>query len=365
MRILQVINSLGTGGAEKLVSESIPLFRNAGIETDVLLLWDNEFPFYIELKSTDCCKIYVLKKSNRIRDIYSLSHIPKIRKIIKNYDLIHVHLFPASYYTALANIGLNKKIIFTEHSTSNKRISNPRYKMIEKWVYAQYNCLVCITEEVKNIYQNYLGLAKKSVVIRNGVDLDKIHDAAAYMKTEISSKLKNDDFLLFQASGFRPPKDQDTIIRSLSLLPGHVKLVLAGSGNREEELRGLAATMGLEDRIIFLGPRTDIPRLLKTVDVVVLSSNYEGLSLASIEGMASGKPFVASDVPGLGKVVNGAGLLFSKGNEKEFSAIISELMHHPEKQKEVADECLKRAEEYDIHKMVKEYIELYRRLIGG
>lgn len=362
MRILQVINSLGMGGAEKLISESIPLFRKAGIETDVLLLWDNDFPFYSELKSTDCCKIYILKKSDNIKDIYSLSHIPKIRKIIKNYDLIHVHLFPASYYTALAHIGLNKKIIFTEHSTSNKRISNPRFKIIEKWIYAQYDCLVCITDEVKNIYQNYLGLAKKSVVIQNGVNLDKIHKAEAYEKTEISSKVKNDDFLLFQASGFKPPKDQDTIIRSLNYLPENVKLVLAGSGSRQKELKELVADLNLENRVIFLGPRTDIPQLLKTVDVVVLSSNYEGLSLASIEGMASGKPFVASDVPGLREVVNGAGLLFSKGNENEFSDIILELINHPEKQKEVAERCMKRAEEYDIHKMVTEYIELYRRL---
>ncbi|MGB3452725.1 MAG: glycosyltransferase [Moheibacter sp.] len=362
MRILQVINSLGMGGAEKLVSESIPLIRKAGVDTDVLLLWDNEFPFYSELKSTDCCKIYILKKSDKTKDIYSLGHIPKIRRIIKNYDLIHVHLFPASYYTALANIGLNKKIIFTEHSTSNKRISNPRYKLIEKWVYAQYDCLVCITDEVKNIYQNYLGLQEKSVVIQNGVNLDRIHKAEAYKKIEISSKIKNDDFLLFQASGFKPPKDQDTIIRSLNFLPENVKLVLAGSGSREGELKELTAKLNLENRVIFLGPRTDIPEILKTVDVVVLSSNYEGLSLASIEGMASGKPFVASDVPGLGEVVDGAGLLFSKGNEKEFSEIILELMNHPENQKEVAERCMKRAEEYDIHKMVTEYIELYRRL---
>jgi glycosyltransferase involved in cell wall biosynthesis len=62
--------------------------------------------------------------------------------------------------------------------------------------------------------------------------------------------------------------------------------------------------------------------LLKTADIVVLSSHYEGLSLASIEGMASGKPFIASDVPGLHEVVKGADLLFEDKTTNNWQSIL-------------------------------------------
>ena len=84
----------------------------------------------------------------------------------------------------------------------------------------------------------------------------------------------------------------------MQLLPLEVKLVLAGEGVLKKKCQDLVETLKLKERVVFLGLRMDIPQLLKTADVVVLSSKYEGLSLSSIEGLAAGKPFVASDVPG-------------------------------------------------------------------
>lgn len=360
MKILQIINSLGTGGAEKLLLDTIPLYRKAGIEMDLLLLWDNDFPFVKQLEAMDCCRIYVLEKSENVKDIYKLSHIQKIRKIIRGYDLVHVHLFPALYFTAFANLGTGKKLIFTEHNTSNKRIKNKAFKWMERWVYGRYDRLVSITEEIKEIYDEYLNQKDKTLVIHNGVDLEKIKKALPYAKEDLGLNLSGTDFLLLQVSGFRSQKDQDTLIRALALLPEHVKLLLAGDGERKGELEKLTESLQLEDRVFFLGARMDIPQLLRTVDVVVLSSHYEGLSLASIEGLASGNPFVASDVPGLTEVVEGAGILFPQGDEKELAAIISALMEDKRKREETAARGVKRAEEFSIEKMVNRHIEMYR-----
>lgn len=365
MKILQIIDSLGTGGAEKLLLETVPLYRKAGLDMDVLLLWDNDLEFAKKLKSLNCCEIYTLKKSENSKDIYKLSHIPKIRRIIKNYDLIHVHLFPASYFTAIANIGIGKKLIFTEHNTSNNRIKNPKYRIFEKWCYSRYQKLICITEDIKNIYQDYLGLAYKSVVIPNGVNLEKVKNALPYQKTEIGSGISDKDVLLIQVAGFRPQKDQDTAIRALGFLPAHYKLLLAGDGEREQELKNLSKKLNLTERVIFLGQRMDIPELLKTSDFLVLSSHHEGLSLSAIEGLASGKPFIASDVPGLREQVKDAGFLFPKGDEKALAGIILDLAEHPEKQKEMSERGIKRAAQYDIHKMVERHIELYQDLMAN
>jgi glycosyltransferase involved in cell wall biosynthesis len=146
------------------------------------------------------------------------------------------------------------------------------------------------------------------------------------------------------------------------LLPKTVKLLLVGDGVLKKECEDLVATLKLQERVLFLGLRMDVPQLLKTVDIVVLSSKYEGLSLSSIEGMASGKPFVASDVPGLAEVVKGAGILFPPGNAEQLATAITELLENQEFYQSVADACQARATEYDIHKMVDKHITLYKSL---
>jgi len=106
----------------------------------------------------------------------------------------------------------------------------------------------------------------------------------------------------------------------------------------------------------------DVPQLLKTADIITLSSKYEGLSLSSIEGMASGRAFVASNIPGLSEIVKGAGILFEQGNSKELAEKIMKLLNDKVHYDLVADACQIRAAQYDIHKMVDQHIALYESL---
>lgn len=364
MKILQIINSLGTGGAEKLLLDTIPLYRKAGIEMDILLLWDNDLPFTKALKELNCCQVHILKKSSSYKDIYSLFHILKLRKIIKEYDIAHVHLFPAQYFTVLANLfnGNKTRLVFTEHSTSNNRIKNSIYKPVELYIYKKYSQLVCITEEIYQIYKNYLGTSSVLTVIHNGVAVGKIQAQNPVFRSTIHKDIKEDDVLLIQVSAFRKGKDHETLIKALILMPEKVKLVLVGTGENLKYCQNLTIDLGLEKRVFFLGQRMDVPVLLKTVDIVVLSSKYEGLSLSSIEGMASGKPFIASNAPGLCEAVNGAGILFPIGNEVKLADEIMKLLHDKEYYNQIAQQCKQRAAEYDISKMVEKHIQLYEQV---
>lgn len=362
MKILQIINSLATGGAEKLLLDTIPLYRKAGIQMDVLLLWDNNQPFTIALRELGVCKVMVLNESENHRDIYAVSNIFKVRAFLKDYDIAHVHLFPALYFVRLANIGLKTKLIFTEHNTHNRRIDNEKYKLLEQWCYRGYKKVVCISAEIQLRYTNYLKTPERLVVIENGVHLSTIENAKSYSKFEINTDLNNEDILLLQVSGFRKQKDQDTLINSLPFLPPNFKVVLVGDGERKNDLISLVKTLGLEKRVLFLGLRMDVASLLKSVDLIVLSSYYEGLSLASVEGMASGRPFVASNVPGLKEVIKGAGVLFEQGNAEELASIILALMNNQRYYMQVANACLERAKQYDINKMVAKHIELYHEV---
>ena len=183
-------------------------------------------------------------------------------------------------------------------------------------------------------------------------------------KADFFPEFNENEKFVIQVSSYHPPKDQQTLIRAISLLPENIKLLLAGDGVTRKDCELLVASLELEKRVFFLGLRMDIPNLLKNVDIVVLSSRYEGLSLSSIEGMASGKPFIASDVPGLSEIVGGAGLLFQVGNEKELAENIAKLLSDKEYYSSIVESCQKRAEEFDIQSMVNKHINLYNSILN-
>jgi glycosyltransferase involved in cell wall biosynthesis len=363
MKILQIIDSLNTAGAEKLLLEMIPLLVKKGIEVDLLVLDGKQYPYMKQLQQLKCCNIYSLGQGSLLNPL----HIFKIIPYLNRYDLIHVHLFPAQYWVVFAKIlSFSKvKLIFTEHSTSNRRIQKKYFKYIERFVYSFYSKIICITDEVKQVFEVHTKLnSKRFLVITNGVNLTAINESVAYDRNTIyGSSINRDDKIIIQVAGFRIEKDQKTVIRAMQYLETNVKLLLVGDGSLRKECEQLVKELNLLKRVFFLSVRTDVPSLLKTADISVVSSNWEGFGLVAVEGMASKKPVIASDVAGLSTVVKGAGVLFEKGNDKELAKTIHDLLADEDYYNKVVKAGFERAKQYDINSMVDKQIKLYRELL--
>ena len=168
MKILHIINSLATGGAEKLIIETLPLYAKQGLKIDLLLLNGAAHPFLEELASKKCCEIFNLGTSS----VYNPITIFKIIPYLKKYDIVHVHLFPAQYWVVLAKLlSFSKtKLIFTEHNTTNRRLENPIFRFIDKWIYQFYAGVIAITAEIKTLLLKHTALSEvRFTVIENGV----------------------------------------------------------------------------------------------------------------------------------------------------------------------------------------------------
>ncbi len=356
MRILQIIGGLGTGGAEKLLVDIVPLLADEGHTVDVVLLNGKITPFYKQLEAFHACNIYVLGQS-----FYTPSHIFKMMRYLKKYDIVHVHLFPALYFAALAKIlsFCGTPMLFTEHSTGNSRMDNPLFRKLERVIYANYRAVICITESVKLSLMDKLGLEEKRLhVIENGIDLTGIQKIEAIDRSSLGFSEK--DTLLIMIAGFREQKDQDTVIKAMKQLPDDYKLLLVGDGKRRDKLWQLISELSLQDRIMLLGVRTDAYALLKMSDISIMSSHWEGFGLAAVEAMACGRPVVASSVPGLSDVVGKAGLLFENGNISDLCSKILSLRD----QKSYAfyqSAGLERAQDFKLETMVNKLISLYRK----
>lgn len=365
MRVVQIINSLATGGAEKLLLETIPLYRKAGIEMDILLLWDNNHFFTKSLKDLNCCKVIILNQSTNYKDIYSIMNIFKIKKYLKEYDIAHVHLFPVQYFVIFANLLIfNKcKLVFTEHNTSNRRMGFFLFSIFDRLIYLGYKKIIAITDAVSLVLQEYLNSKKQKIVtIFNGVDLEAVEKSTPLNKNDFFFSINKDIKLLIQVGGFRIQKDQDTTIKSLKFLPNNFHLLLVGDGERKLILEKLVLELGLINRVHFLGIRNDVYKIIKASDCVIVSSHWEGFGLAAVEGMAANKPVIASNVNGLNDIVKGAGVLFECGNDKELAFQIKSILEDSQRLEEVTEACYKRSKKFSIEKMVIKHINLYESL---
>ncbi|MEZ4874794.1 MAG: glycosyltransferase family 4 protein [Flavobacteriaceae bacterium] len=358
MKVLILSNSLATGGAEKLLLDTIPLFEKKGWEVELALLNGKDYPFLQQLKESSHCKIHALSRGS----VYNPFLMVKLIPLLKRFPIVHVHLFPSLYWAAMAKtLSFSKtKLLFTEHNTTNRR-KGLLFRILDNWVYKKYSKIIVITEEVgRSLLKRTKGLSSKLVVIPNGVDLQKIIHAKATSRNVFS--ISATEKIILQVSSFTPQKDQKTLIEAIQLLPPYVHLFLVGQGPTQKDCMILAKNLGLESRVHFLGIRMDVPQLLKMADIVVLSSHFEGLSLASIEGMISGKPFIATKVPGLESLVSGAGVLVAENHPGELATAIETLLNNPTTYLKIANACQERALDYSLEKMAAHYLAVYKEL---
>ena len=352
-RILHVITSLTTGGAEHLMVDLLPKLRDLGNELELLIFDGKRTPFYEELEQ----KGITIHSFGIGGNVYHPRNIFKLRKFIGKYDIVHTHNTACQLFAPIAKILKHSKVklVTTEHSANNRRRGKWYLKPVDKWIYAHYDHIICIADQTYTNLVDYIGKKPNISTIYNGVDVAKFLNP-------IKDISEHDHFIITMAAAFREQKDQDTLIRAMAELPDNYSLRVVGDGPRRGVLEQLVAELGLNERVAFLGVRTDIPDLLRESDVNVLSSHWEGLSLSSIEGMASGRPFIASDVDGLREVVQDAGILFPQGDYKQLAKEIRQLCMNPVHYNVVARECQERAKQFDISIMTQKYNEVYQSL---
>ena len=353
MKILHIITSLHTGGAEKLIIDLTPRLRELGHSVDVLLFDGSDTPFKQQLVAARITILELCKGGS----VYNPLHIFNLIPIIRQYDIIHTHNTAPQLFAAIANIFGKTKLITTEHSTDNRRRHLWWYKPIDRFMYNQYKEVICISDQAEENLRNYIGKCRANIsTIYNGVDIQKY--AYAQPSNELNNIAPNCKKIIMVA-GFRYQKDQDTLIRATALLPQEFHTFLVGDGERREVCENLAIAEGVSNRVHFMGIRMDVPELLKAADYIVMSSHWEGLSLASIEGMSVGKPFLASDVDGLREITTNVGVLFQHQNATQLAEEIKVLDKNTAKYQQIAQQCFDKAKLFDISIMEEKYNNVY------
>ncbi len=344
MKILHVITSLEIGGAQRLLADILPL--QASCFDVSLLVYKRVYNDFEKTLEHSSVKIICLD----VHNYYNPFVIFQLRSIFKDYDLVHAHLFPTLYWASLASRGLNLKLVYTEHSTSNSRRNKWYFRPIECFMYQRYDRIISISQQTQEALTSWLKQHdERFVVINNGIDTRKF----ASVKTSVIPKS------LIMTSRFASSKDHETVIRAMKYVDNDVILYFVGDGENRKNCEDLAQKLGESHRIHFLGSRSGVAELISSSYIGIQSSNWEGFGLTAVEIMACGKPIIASDVDGLKQIVEGAGLIFKKGDEKDLADKINLLLNNEDYYESVSIECKERALLFDIKVMADKYKEIY------
>jgi glycosyltransferase involved in cell wall biosynthesis len=143
-----------------------------------------------------------------------------------------------------------------------------------------------------------------------------------------------------------------------------VKFVWVGDGEQQEYLINKVREYGVEDKVLFLGYRSDVPRLLKSADLFVFPTFYEGQPLALLEAMAHKLPIVASEASGIPELIENKvhGLLFRTGDSCHLLEALRWALRHPDCMQQIAQNAQLRVQEFSEEKMVKETLGVLRKL---
>ena len=347
MKILHVITTLFTGGAERLIVDLMPRFMAAGHTVEVLVFYPKETPFAQKLRDSGITIHYL-----NCKKVYSPLNVFRLKKYLDGYDIIHTHNTACQYYVALAAriFGTKARLFTTEHNTTNRRRNMPLMKYVDRGMYRMYEHIISVSDATTANLREHIGINAKITTINNGINLSRF-DMAQNRDPKIVQ--------LVMIAAFRPQKDQDTVVRAMKLLPKNVRLILVGEGNRRPLVMKLAQDIHVEDRVVFTGVATNISEILLSSNIVVLSSHWEGFGLAAVEGLAAGCPIVASNVEGLRDIVGDAGLFFTPGNEKALAEDIMRLIEDAALYDDLATKALSRAKIFDIDNTSKRYLALY------
>lgn len=340
MKVLHIITGLNNGGAEGVLYRLVT-HDKLNEHVVISLLDEGKYgPLLEELG----IKTYYLKLN---RGRISILPLAKLKDIIKREEpeTIQTWMSHADLLGGLVakSLGYNNIVWNIRHSKLTYRVSNIKTNTVILTCMALSKIIpkkiICCSEKT---YQDYAGRGypkKKMTVISNGYEFDKFNtnsNARKEIRAELS--ISEDTNLLGMIARYDPNKNHDGLLRALKIVKesnNNFKAILVGRdlNNKNEVLKDKIRKLSLQEHILLLDQRTDIPAIMNALDLNILSSiSGEGFPNVLAEAMACGTLCVATNIGDSSIIVDDYGWIVEKDNDTLLAKAILEaleLKKHP------------------------------------
>ncbi|MDQ5823235.1 MAG: glycosyltransferase [Chloroflexota bacterium] len=377
VRVLQIIDVLGPGGAEMLLHTLASAIDASRFDLHVCGLRP-DYPYDLAPQIRALGVPVVAMNQRNAYDVPTL--IALIRYIRRHkIDIIHTHLLASDIMGRVAGFITRTPVVSTVHNSRQDFDHEPaRRRWMERWT-ARLWCrrLIVVSPTLREEIAGWYGLpASRFVAIPNGVDTTRFRPMPELDRTALKRDLLGDSgvsgeaTLVLNVARLMPQKGLRYLVEAARLVLDRrpeVRFAVVGQGDLKDELNAQVADLGLHGKFVLAGIRSDVPELMAASDVFVLSSLWEGLPISLLEAMSSGCPVVATEVGGVGGVVqhDRTGLLVPPEDPQALAQAILSCLDNPQdaQQRATAARAWAHAH-YSMETWVRKLEQLYMREIG-
>jgi glycosyltransferase involved in cell wall biosynthesis len=374
---MYLLNGLGTGGAERSLTDLLPEFRVRGIEIVIVCLFKREFGVQSEV--VDTTEVHFIGAASWPGRILSARRY--LRRLHPN--LLHTTLFESDVIGRLAAVGTGVPVLTSLVNTSydaarlevDRQLRKSRVlaaRWLDGWtarhLVARFHA---ITAAVKEAAVTHLRIPSDRIrVIGRGRDLNRLGEGSPARRQQIRADLGMEatDEVLLAVGRHEFQKGHVFLLEALAKLREQrprLRLLIAGrEGNATSQIQQAIARLGLGPLVALLGHRSDIGDLLAASDVFCFPSIYEGFGGAAMEAMAVGTPIVASDLPALREVLGTSAVFAKPQSTEELAEAIDRVLDDPNLAKAISAAAKERVRNnYSLERIADQMADLYRDAI--
>lgn len=360
MKLILGITRGEHGGAQSHVLTLIDNFRSRCL-IELIIGEDNFLAQEARLRNIKVHHVpSLVQPISPLRDLIATHDVARILTSSKP-DLFHVHSTKAGIVGRLAGASTKTPTVFTAHGWAfTEGIQGIRSSIalnLEKTLGPFTRRIITVSEYDLNLAQRH-GIArnKKMIAIHNGIDPN-----ASRAQSPHSNSMN-----LVMVARFSPQKDYTTLIKAASLTRD-LNLSFIGDGELLQQMKQLVVSLGISNRVNFLGTRSDVQEILAGNNTFALISNYEGFPISILEAMRAGLPVIASDVGGVREaVLDGVtGRLVPRGDVNALASALQELANDPAKRLQMGEAGRQRfLERFTLQSMLDKTWAVYEEVLA-
>jgi len=379
--VIEVITHLALGGAQRVaITLAEKLDRD---KFDLHLVSSEEGGFLQHAKNIDNCTFHPAR--HLLREL-SLKHDSKVvfelasifRKIKKasgaNMAIVHTHAPKAGVAGRYAARLSGCTPIHTLHGLPFNPLQSTKkqfaYKTFESLGYLAGGQVASVTQfGLEWLLQSGLVKKENTRLIRPCVDMDNLHPKTGPREILTKWAVSDDDTVIGYVASLKPPKDPFTFLKACKKVVetiDNVKVVIVGDGFLKNEIALQVDKLGLVNNVVLTGWQSPIEPFYSEFDLLVLSTDSEGLPLTLIESRASGTPAIATDVGGISELIEDgeSGLLVKPKDVDGLADAMLKIIEDKEFSKKLERQGLENLTDYHPETMVKAYEEMFLEIIG-
>jgi glycosyltransferase involved in cell wall biosynthesis len=363
-RILYLIGDLNMGGAQRQLVYLAQHLDRGQFEPVVCCLRDNA-PLAEELRTAGV-EVVVLRQWLRP----DVSRFWRIPQVVKRYrpDLIHAYLFVANTWGRTTGLMYGLPVIVSERTAVKRKDLGEC--LVNRLLAPFATALIANSQAGASLAVQHKEIAPDRVhVVHNGIVLEPFHNPTVGNQIRQEFQIRPEQSVIGIVGRLAPAKDHRTFFQAMRLVAVQfpdLRIMCVGDGALRGELERLVGELGLQPNVIFTGNRTDIPAIMFALDILVLSSQWEGFPNVIMEAMAAARPVVATEVGDVTELVipGQSGLLVKPGEPEAIAGAVVSLLRNKALRLAMGQEGRKRIEEKFTHEhMVAATSAVYRQLL--